>query len=328
MSLVSPTRWSASGDVGTQTRANQSVFQNVLDSMVEIQQTLPTHFTPASLTCSRIDRVFTSTPGWILTSVCASASLLAQPRELHDEGIDDHAPVAASLTLRRSLPKDQQPIPRFVIESTHFKKRHDELVERADLASLPPVQRWERHKIILRQAGKFARNALLLAPGNSEHEANQSLSTIARTVWHNDTRLGRKLMQCSEAARRHLVVTDAEVQLRSPAAFKKCVEDAKVAFFSKAKERIDTDYPEATSRYRSSVKQAVRRLAKLWEPTDKRLILAAVKLPSSSDNFVVDRRPERRIAALASGWAPTFAVNLFFLNKARTFCEIWCVPGA
>lgn len=74
-----------------------------LGSMVEIQQTLPTYFTPTSLTCSRIDRVFTSTPGWILTLVCASASLLARPRQLHEEGVSDHAPVSPSLSLRRFL---------------------------------------------------------------------------------------------------------------------------------------------------------------------------------------------------------------------------------
>ena len=54
--------------------------------MVEFQQAAPTHISPASLTSSRMDRIFTTTPGWILTSVRTTAYLHPQPRELHDGG--------------------------------------------------------------------------------------------------------------------------------------------------------------------------------------------------------------------------------------------------
>ena len=126
--------------------------------MVELQQTAPTHYSPSELTCSRIDRIYTTTPGWILTNVQCSAGLLAQPRELHEKGISDHAPVSSSVSIKHRQPKELQPIPRFIAESEHFKKRHDELAAQTDLRKLPPVQRWEQHKVILRQAGAYARS--------------------------------------------------------------------------------------------------------------------------------------------------------------------------
>lgn len=199
--------------------------------MVEFQQTAPTHFSPVSLTCSRIDRIYTTTPGWILTSVWTSAVLSAQPRDLHESRISDHAPVSACMSLKRRLPKELQPIPKYVAESMHFKKRHDELVALADLGSLPPVQRWEQNKRILRQAGAHARDVLLNAREHTAFEVNQTLATIARTVWHNDVRLAHKLLRHSELAREHLTVTEAELKLRSPPAFKSCVEGEKVTYY-------------------------------------------------------------------------------------------------
>ena len=328
MSIASPTRCTSAADISTPARCNQKVWQDVLDLMVEFQQLAPTHFTPSSLMCSRIDRIYTSMPGWILTTVRTGASLLLQPRELHEKGISDHAPVTAFMSYRGRLPKELQPIPRHIAECEHFKKRHDALVAEADLRSLPPVQRWERHKAILRQAGEFARNALLNGREHTEFQVNQTLSTIARTVWHNDVRLARKLTQCSSLAKQHLRVTDAEVTLLCPQAFQSHVEDAKAAYFAKVTDRINSDHPEATSVRKSSKLRAVTRLARLWAPTDKRLVLAAVKVPSTSGGYNLERRPELRTAALASGWLSTFCVKKINEEKARSFCAKWCVPAA
>ena len=328
MSIASPVSCTSAADVGSTCSRYQQLWQAVLDLMVEFQQVAPTHFSPASLTCSRIDRIFTSTPGWIVTSVRTRASLCAQPRELHETGISDHAPVSASMTFRRQLPREKQPIPRHVAESAHFKKKHDELVAEVDLRRLPPVQRWEQHKIILRQAGRYARNAMLNGAEHTEFEVNQSLATISRTVWHNDVRLARKLLQCSTLAQDHIVVTDAEVKLKCPATFRECVDNAKTAHLAKVKQKIDSDPAKASSKKKTSKSQAIARLARLWAPADKRLVLAAVKVPTSACEFFVVRRPEARSAALASAWSPTFSAKSVDEVKARTFCERWCAPAA
>ena len=182
MSISSPSRCTSAADVSAPSRGNQKTWQEVLNLMVELQQTAPTHYSPSKFTCSRIDRIYTTTPGWILTNVQCSACLLAQPRELHEKGISDHALVSTSTSLKRRLPKELQPIPKVIVESEHFKKRHDELVAQSALRELPPVQRWELHKVILRQSGEYAREMLLHAGDNTELEVNQTLTTIARTL--------------------------------------------------------------------------------------------------------------------------------------------------
>jgi hypothetical protein len=296
--------------------------------MVELQQTAPTHYSPSKLTCSRIDRIYTTTPGWILTNLQCSASLLEHPRELHEKGISDHGPVSTSISLKRRLPRELQPIPRFIAESDHFKKRHDELVTQTALRKLPPVQRWELHKVILRQAGEHAREKLVYAAEHTEFEVNQSLTTIARTVWHNDVRLARKLLRCSDLAKLHLSVTDDTVTLTCPPSFKSCVEAAKTAYYAKLKDKVDLDHPEAASNIKSSKLRAVSRLAQLWAPQDKRLVLAAVKAPSDYSALSVTRRPDLRSAALAAYCSSTYSPKKFDEAKARSFCATWCAPAA
>ena len=63
MSLASPSRSPSASDSPTPLRKNQKLWQDKLDQLVEVQQIGPTHFTASSLTCARIDRIYTSTPG-------------------------------------------------------------------------------------------------------------------------------------------------------------------------------------------------------------------------------------------------------------------------
>ena len=105
----------------------------------------------------------------------------------------------------------------------------------------------ELHKVILGRAGEYAREKLLYAAEYSEFDVNQTLATIARTVWHNDVRLARKLSRCSDLAKKHLSVPDDEVILICPPSFKSCVEVAKTANCAKLKDKVDLVHPEAAS---------------------------------------------------------------------------------
>jgi hypothetical protein len=98
---------------------------------------------------------------------------------------------------------------------------------------------------------------LLFAEEHTEFEVNQTLTTIARTVWHNDVRLARKLLRSSELAMQHLLVTDAEVTLKNPSSFKSGVEAAKTAYYAKLKEKLDIDHPEAATNIKFSKLRAI-----------------------------------------------------------------------
>jgi hypothetical protein len=102
--------------------------------------------------------------------------------------------------------------------------------------------------------------------------------------------------------------------------------------YEKINEQISSDYPDNNLKKinpkKTSITRAVTRLAKLWAPTDKRLILAAVQIGvNSSGEAAMARSPAHRMAALSSGWSPTFGVKEVNEKEARNFCEKWCVPA-
>ena len=151
-------------------------------------------------------------------------------------------------------------------------------------------------------------------------------------MWHNDTRLALKLLERSELAKRHITATGDEVRLKNPEAFQACVAAAKEKFYDKIKEQISSDYPDNNLKKinpkKTSITRAVTRLAKLWAPTDKRLILAAVQIGvNSSGEAAMARSPAHRMAALSSGWSPTFGDKEVNEKEARNFCEKWCAPA-
>ena len=133
-------------------------------------------------------------------------------------------------------------------------------------------------------------------------------------------------MDCSEPPKQYILVTGDEVRQKDPEAFQACVEMAKEKYYEKVKEKISSDYPdnklETANPKKTSIIRAVTRLAKLCAPTDKRLILAAVQIGvNSAGEVAMVRSPAQRMAALSSGWSPTFGVKEVNEKKAHEFCE-------
>ena len=63
-------------------RPGQSGFSRLLDRLVELKQPHPTHYSQASDALSRLDRAYTSLPGWMLLNLQCRYMLLAAPLRL------------------------------------------------------------------------------------------------------------------------------------------------------------------------------------------------------------------------------------------------------
>ena len=194
-------------------------WSDALKDTVECQQDLPTHYNSGSDSYARLDRIYTTLPPWALVNSNCTARVPRDPRSLHTAGVSDHGPVQVNFSCRKSLPKQQRAIPRDTFELPGFKAAHDKLVEAARLHELPPVTRWQLHKLIIREAALLARDEQCQSSPESPYAVHTTLTAVSRAVWLNDVRLGKLLIDKSALARQHLEVVAGSVRLLQPVIF-------------------------------------------------------------------------------------------------------------
>eukprot|EP00959_Pyramimonas_sp_CCMP1952_P142688 2987255-Pyramimonas_sp.AAC.1 len=91
---------------------HQLAWESVLTNMTEVDPEIPTHYTEQSQQCTRIDKIYISTPPWMLLQWCARADVPLAPEVLYDRGISDHAPAHLRFAHRQQEENGQlQPIP-------------------------------------------------------------------------------------------------------------------------------------------------------------------------------------------------------------------------
>ena len=145
-------------------------------------------------------------------------------------------------------------------------------------------------------------------------------------------------VRCSPRARLHdnfWRVATGTVVLLDPCHFNSKVEDAKRTNLSAQEARLDTDFrpragqaisPAASARKTSRV-NALARLAKLWSPFNKRLVLSAIRVGADRrGNHILARSPTEQLDALRRTWAPVFASTPVDVDKGRDFLKEWAVP--
>ena len=97
-----------------------SQWVEMCESLIDIQQSEPTHFHSASMSLARLDRLYTSLPA-SATRNCASSCVRTEcPQKLHGKQVSDHAPVRAVFAAAARTPLAEQPIPVEVIDSPYF----------------------------------------------------------------------------------------------------------------------------------------------------------------------------------------------------------------
>ena len=112
------------------------------ERLTEIQQCMPTHFSSANSTFSRVGRFYTTAPPWQLTLLKARCSLGFCAKWAHQACLSDHAPLQFSLAWVPQMPMEARPFPRFVLCLPTFAEKHEALCNAANLDQLLVVERW------------------------------------------------------------------------------------------------------------------------------------------------------------------------------------------
>jgi hypothetical protein len=340
LDLAAPERTDAHSGAINQSRPGQGSWQEALGRLVEIHQLDVTHFCSKSWKCSRLDRFYCSIPAWALLQLAANAAVVEHPKKMHDDNLSDHAPVKLTISTWMPLPRSQQPIPTFVVNSSAFKKYHQALCDQTGLSDLGTIERWQTHKVIIREAARLARRQLFLENESSEETKHIALQSIARAVWRNDTSLAEILADRSPLAQKHLAVdSQRNVIIHDAPLFQAEVEAARAKQLESRLRGLELDgrraAAEGESKWKARKRQdkvaAASRLAKLWSPFDRRLVLNGIRTckldtnaTSPDEAYHIVRGGREKAAALSRGWCNTFAERKQIdLEKACAYLARW-----
>ncbi len=285
-------------------------MQDLLDELLELTQPLPTHYWPPTATGAAIDRAFTSVPVCLVPVALWNFYIYEDPYSLYTEGISDHAPIVLEVRNRTGMHRDSQPISKDILTSEHFRFFHDILFENFRLAHLDPLERLFAHKLVIRRAAKLAREKLQDLERETPEGTVKILTTITRIFWSQDHVLARRLIGRSPVARQHLAISGRVVSFRDPVLFNNSVVEARNLLIRTQLEQAPLE------KNKSNKGQLLSRLAKLWVPFKKNLIIAGIRSKGTV------HRGACMFDALADAWAPTFSWKPIDQNAALKVLEL------
>ena len=308
LSLATPTTIASCPAPAEAPLAPHQGLRAQLERLVEIQQSLPTHFCSANSSLSRLDRFYTSVPPWMLTLLKARCSLGFCAKWSHQAGLSDHALVQCTLSWVPQMAPELRPIQKFVFSLPSFELRHRQMCDAACLDDLSLLERWALHKDILREVARLVLAEHLVLAGHHGFGGSLTYTSIARAVWFSDTSLANTLIARSATARTHIRVEGSTVVLHDHAAFAHEIAVDKHSTFSQRIAAAEVDFgAQQTPTIKHNRVNALMRMARLWSPFDKRLMLHGIKCVREDGSFVVVTAPASKVEALRTGWAPTFA---------------------
>ena len=283
-----------------------------------------THYSSDEGTFTRIDRIYTNMPRWIIPIVCPTTHIISSPDILHAQHISDHSPIGVELGSGRSKPKNTQTISPAVFKHKFFKQYYEPLIHAAQLHTYSnAVSRTLMQKEVLREAAKKALQAIRDTPeecAKLEFEA-LTYSTIARAAWNKHTKVLRRLLAQHTHMQSYISVVDDHIVWTDRDGFAQAHQQAK----ANAIKQKQTDFENGTYQEHTIVvrnQASLHRAAKLWSPLESRVTLTAVRTEAG---IITDAPGKAK--ALADGWAPTFA-QVIPVDEvaAQAYLELHAVP--
>ena len=252
-------------------------WRKLLENCVELQQGGHTHYDHATSFMSRIDRCYAAIPPWILSNLSWTSTTVTPPQVLHKRGLSDHAPVRFEVqpAVRRKYGK--QPIRKEIFEHAAFKGFHDMLFARHIYESMPPFKRLFLHKRVIKEAARMTRNQMMVASGTHGLATLQTLTSIARAVCRNDSKLALSLISASDKVANIIQVDQdgagsSSVFLVDPVRFAEDVAQSKRNYYNKSIgdiDRLTLASAESSRDFFKRKRASLNDLSKLWSPFGK-----------------------------------------------------------
>jgi len=298
----------------------------LFNDLIEITNHEPTHYISESMTLNKIDRIFTSIPSHAWLTTAPILQNIIRPELAHARGLSDHAIMQVDVSLRAKPDPANMPIRRECFEHPRFKERLNATLKQVDLDSLPTWERWETHKIILRDAALHARDHMLSSQEDSDFSIQGTISSIARAIWSGNVKLMRIILARSAFARKHLHIHDDEIQIFDAVEFDREVAEVRHKFLAAAAENMEATIQHPRTRAKKRKKtlsklDANRRLAKLWLPQQKRLVLHAITIKEEDGNVAIVEDGLAIANGLAAAWKPIFEKKPIPIEEAKRYLD-------
>ena len=198
-----------------------------------------------------------------------------------------------------------------VFRHPKFSIYHELLCHAVKLDSISdPWTRRDYHKAIISASAQFVREFVQDCKDTTPFAICMTLSTIARVVWTQSRQLALNIAGHSELAAAHLGIGDQVISIRPQGIFTEAYEKTKLDLLSKQSAKNGLN-KTLTQKNKTALK--LSKLAKLWVPLGKKLILEGVVV----GNQIITIEPEKTIA-LGNAWQPTFDSKAFDYDKAQT----------
>ena len=272
------------------------------------------------LNASRLDRIYISLPPWALMQLRGDAKVTLPVAQCVARNLSDHAPVRMSLSCKRLLPRLLQPIPKWLARHPIFKDVLADLESKANLDAMPPVQRWERHKQIIRDASAIAAKRCLGKVAQSNDEKLQILLQTSRAIWFDIPHMIPKVLS-SMPQLRECVQVDGHGHVAIINADKYHQLTSSIVNGSLDAEITENEAP-GTTRPRHSRGQQLARWVKPWAPFDRKMTLFAIELPGGG----LATTPVDKAKALGKHWGAVFAKKEIRTRLAEAIARLYSSP--
>jgi len=175
-----------------------------------------TRYDAASATISRLDRIYSCLPSWVIPSITIRAYVQMTATALHLNNTSDHAPATILFAERANIIASELPICPNILRSVEFRTFFDIFYNDVFDYSLDPPQQLLLLNMIIRTAAMKARQAIQGHKDVRGLARPELFFTLARVVWSNDLPLAETLILCSKLAAKHLVIDKGIVSISQP----------------------------------------------------------------------------------------------------------------
>ncbi|CAK0825692.1 unnamed protein product, partial [Prorocentrum cordatum] len=266
---------------------HQLAWESVLSDMTEVDPEIPTHYIEQSRQCSRIDKIYISSPPWLLLQWCARADVPLAPEDLYDRGISDHAPVHLRFAHRQQEDDGlRQSIPKYIFEHPLFGQHLDTLLAASPWQSYVPFTQLRELKRLQREAARLTRDDLTNSRAPCTAAALTTCRSISRAVWRNDEKAARTLAARTELGASFLDLSSLpQVSLKAPLEFSRKFESLQQQYQDERLEALHSQEMAAGTPAHERLRlrrlqRAITRRGKLWAPSGKVLKLKAIEIVS------------------------------------------------
>ncbi len=301
------------GEADSPQIASTLFLQDLGDELLEFIQPFPAHFWPPSKQGTIIDRAVTSVPTFLVPVALWNINMLDDPMALHLRDLSDQAPLVMELQTRRGLPRHSRPISRDVFFIHNFLYFISNFLTVSGLSTCRLTNDFMNTKRVIKRVAELTRQFIQDTESETVAGRVQLLTTITWAFWSNDTSLARRLVTRISLGKEHLNIVNGQVSLSSPLNFNDLVVQVRQDHVASQSQLIPT------SAKKTNKAQQLARLAELWIPPKKMLIISGIK-----SNGTVYRGDSKR-DVLTKAWAPTFAFRPANEEAARDTFR-WATP--